>query len=139
MKRSVSKITVTATATLAVAAAVVLAAPSALAANNDNVFKATVRYGDIDLSSGQGAAHLYSRLQDAVRFVCGDTAGNPIHIEDWQIFHACEQEALERAVEQIDRPALTAEYDRHFSKPKSADVRRAAETSPRAATASIGG
>jgi UrcA family protein len=68
-----------------------------------------VKYGDLDLSSPQGAAALYSRIQKAAGSVC------------WRMYDsdfayrankdACLQGAIADAVSKVNRPELSAVYE----------------------------
>jgi UrcA family protein len=65
----------------------------------------TVHFADINLSSAQGAAKLYRRLELAAGMVCVQYPDSP----DPSIRRAhdkCTHEAIERAVAKVDRPAL---------------------------------
>ena len=66
-----------------------------------------VRFADLNLSSPEGARALYGRIRSAAQTLCGEQFslwdGN--RLREWR---QCYQTAIERAVRQIDRPALTA-------------------------------
>jgi UrcA family protein len=86
-----------------------------------------VRYHASDLNSRAGAEALLSRVSGAATRVCLN--------EDWMGFefnsrsyHTCRKNAISRAVAQVDRPQLTAAYDRHF---EGSNIRRAALQAPR--------
>jgi UrcA family protein len=81
-----------------------------------------VRYHASDLNSRAGAERLLKRVSGAAMRVCSD--------EDWMDFefdsrdyHQCRKAAIADAVEQVNRPTLTAAYDRHFG---GSNVHRAA-------------
>src|SRR5262252_5017960 len=65
-----------------------------------------VHYGDLNLSTIEGAAVLYQRLQSAAENVCSEhgtkEVGNVFRVK------ACMRTAISAAVSQIDRPVLIA-------------------------------
>jgi|HubBroStandDraft_3_1064219.scaffolds.fasta_scaffold23914_3 UrcA family protein len=91
------------------AAAAVLASPAASAAT-PAIGTLTVRYRDVDLSTTQGAATLYRRLQGAARFVCGESDNSLAQQRSW---NDCYRRALADAVGTIDNPRLSALYREH--------------------------
>jgi UrcA family protein len=68
-----------------------------------------VHFADLDLSRSKGVAVLYQRLRAAAETVCAPLDDRDLvrHMR----FKACVQSALNRAVAEVDRPALT-EYHR---------------------------
>jgi UrcA family protein len=81
-----------------------------------------VRYGDLDLDSAAGIAHLYARLKNAAEQVCG-TGYRPQALFLAYRWRTCVAAALEQGVTAVDRPALTA-Y--HAAKAGAASARSAA-------------
>jgi UrcA family protein len=71
-----------------------------------------VKVGDLDLTRPAGIAILYQRLQFAAQQVCGPSGvtGTRLRDRDWQ---NCINAAVENAVRQLDRPALTAYHRSH--------------------------
>jgi len=67
----------------------------------------TVKFGDLNLSSDQGIAKLYSRLRIASGEVCGPEP-EFYYFSDHGDWAACRQTALTRAVGKIGHPALIA-------------------------------
>jgi UrcA family protein len=65
-----------------------------------------VHYADLDLSSQEGARVLYHRIQSAAWHVCLHAVSVVSGIENLR----CRQEAVQTAVERVNRPALTAVY-----------------------------
>jgi UrcA family protein len=116
-------------ATLASAAALMVPAMPARAADSSQVASETVHFADLDLTSRKGAERLYIRLQNAAGVVCDDD-GEYVDLYESREVHQCEQKALETAVAQIDRPLVTSLYDRHF--PHEALVASVNVTVPRA-------
>jgi UrcA family protein len=66
-----------------------------------------VRYADLDLGKEAGVANLYSRLRNAAEQVCA-TGSGPQGLFLSSSERACVTAALEQAVANMDRPALTA-------------------------------
>ena len=91
------------------AAAAVLASPAAPAAT-PAIRTLTVRYADVDLSTTQGVAALYRRLQGAARFVCGESDNSLAQQRSW---NDCYRRAVGDAVGAVDNPRLTALYREH--------------------------
>jgi len=59
-----------------------------------------VNFGDLDLSSSEGIATLYQRIESAARLVCKD------RLAPWS--RRCYDATIEDAVATIDQPQLTA-------------------------------
>ena len=77
------------------------------------VARIPVHFADLNLSSSAGTKELYLRLSGAAKTACRDDSG----VRDIAELHAiyrCQQIAIEKAVAQVDRPLLTALYDRRF-------------------------
>jgi UrcA family protein len=67
-----------------------------------------VKYDEQSLSTESGALALYRQLEFAARKVCPDTSGVNLHAI--ALSRRCQQEALDRAVRQINNPRLAAVY-----------------------------
>lgn len=66
-----------------------------------------VNFSDLNLNNPAGIARLYSRLKSASQDVC-----KPLDERGSQIkFHACQKDAMQKAVSDIGVAALTAYYD----------------------------
>ena len=92
-------------------------------ADDDSVTESVhVTYVDLDLASAHGTKLLFMRLQDAARFVCGDSFETPELSERLEM-QRCQQTAIENAVVQVDRPRLTTMYDRHYPREAIRDTR----------------
>jgi UrcA family protein len=106
-----------AAATAAAACAVVLlpgqAHASDLGSNYEEPTSVTVHFSDLDLTKPKAVTTLYLRLRDASELVCGDDA-QAIDLELRSELERCNQTAIENAVETVNRPLLTALYDRRF-------------------------
>jgi UrcA family protein len=66
----------------------------------------TVQFGDLDLSSQQGAIALFRRLHSAAHDVCNQPAGDPAFAVG--LYKYCVTHALREAVSTVDQPVLTA-------------------------------
>jgi len=64
-----------------------------------------VRYGDLDLNQQSGVATLYSRISSAAREVCAPM--EEISIKLLRAKYDCRQDAVARAVADVNSPALT--------------------------------
>ncbi len=71
-----------------------------------------VKIGDLDLEKPAGVEALYQRLQFAAQKVCGPSSvtGTRISMREQK---ACVNSAVENAVHQINKPALTAYHESH--------------------------
>ena len=101
-------------ATLATLGGLMLMSPAWSAERSDDVLSTVVSYADLNLNSRPGAKVLYGRLQSAAHRVCRPLEGR--HIADFSRWRTCVDQATARAVEQIDKPELTAYYLGRISK-----------------------
>jgi UrcA family protein len=77
-----------------------------------------VDYGDLDLTSAAGAATLYRRIEKAARKACGGRDGLvPLHLREDAT--TCVQDAVDSAVERVDRETLTALHRQRSSSRKA--------------------
>jgi UrcA family protein len=78
------------------------------AADGSEPLKATVKFGDLDVSHPQGAIVLYRRIRAAAENVCApfDGSGLPAKMR----LNACVKHAIADAVTRVDKPALFAVY-----------------------------
>ncbi|HET7132387.1 MAG TPA: UrcA family protein [Gammaproteobacteria bacterium] len=108
----------TSIATLAVLVGAIAAAP-AMATNlsrfsgQTETHKVRVHYADLNLGTASGAEQLYRRISFAAHEVCGDVTV-PSFVNQNRAYRECRRTAVEDAVAKVDRPKLTALYDRHF-------------------------
>lgn len=65
----------------------------------------TVKYGDLDLNRSQDASRLYKRLDRAARNVCAPLRGRSV--TPAAKHRACVNEAVAKAVSEVDQPLLT--------------------------------
>jgi UrcA family protein len=102
-------------ATIAVTAGLLLSATAAQAADDVEVTNIQVQFADLNVDTSHGAHELYRRLNGAADIACGDQA-ELVDISEMRNIEACRQKAIEDAVAHINRPRLTALYDKHFPK-----------------------
>jgi UrcA family protein len=69
-----------------------------------------VAYGDLDLQTEQGASSLYKRLRVAAEQVC--TPYQSIDLARRVAWQTCVDRAVASAVEQVNRPMVTAVHNR---------------------------
>jgi UrcA family protein len=67
-----------------------------------------VRYDDLNLSREAGVRKLYERIKDAAEIVCAPFNGRQLSQRMNQV--TCVTSAMERAVRQVNEPALTGYY-----------------------------
>jgi UrcA family protein len=84
------------------------------ATSTDAVPTVVVRYGDLDLSSAEGARVLYQRISVAARQVCPLEYSRAVS----QIGknRACREAAIERAVNAVNNPQLVAMRSEHVKR-----------------------
>jgi UrcA family protein len=73
----------------------------------------TLRFDPRDLSTDKGADHLLSRISGAASKVC-DEGGSMLQLIESSAYRVCRHEAIARAVADVNRPTVTAAYNRHF-------------------------
>ena len=74
-----------------------------------------LRYDPRDLNTDKGADHLLSRISGAASEVC-DEGGSMLQIES-SAYRVCRHDAIAHAVVDVNRPTVTAAYNRHFAEP----------------------
>jgi len=97
-----------------VAAAIVGALASGLtavsaAADSTDAPQIVVKYGDLNVSSAQGAAALYRRIRTAAESVCPHFERSSL--ESKTRMNACIHKAIADAVITVNQPAVFAEYN----------------------------
>jgi UrcA family protein len=117
----------------AVVTALLLSATPARAADDEDQSRITVRFADLDLNTRQGTHQVYMRLRGAATTACGDSTAF-VDLNEMRDIERCEQQAIETAVAQINRPMLTALYDKHFPHQPLPQVSAASLTSQSATT-----
>ena len=82
-----------------------------------------IRFRDLDLSSSEGIAALYQRIERGARLVCRDSSA-PWDAGSVRTFQRCHEAAIEDAVATINQPRLTALHLEKSGRPcRSAHVR----------------
>jgi len=74
-----------------------------------------VKVGDLDLNNPAGVSKLYRRLQIAAQKVCGPSEATGTRLVSREQ-RACVTDAVDGAVRQLNRPALTAYHQSHAAK-----------------------
>ena len=85
-----------------------LAAVSASTATEDDQFSRVVKFADLDLTHSHGAATLYTRIRSAAKAVCRPQFNWVMEMH--AISDQCREQAIARAVADVNAPALTAYY-----------------------------
>jgi UrcA family protein len=85
-----------------------VSALAASTANSDEVPARVVRYDDLDLNRNAGAATLYARISIAARAVCEPS--DVITVKTLRERAGCRQDAVARAIAEVNSPALTRYY-----------------------------
>lgn len=81
----------------------------------DEPAKRTVHFADLNLAQAAGAAVLYQRIRAAARDVCA-----PVIVSDLAALpgaHACIDQAIARAVTDVNAPMLTSYYQQQTHRP----------------------
>jgi UrcA family protein len=81
----------------------------ASAAEDGDVLKEVVKFGDLNLSNTQGATTLYARIHHAAADVCRTFDNRDF--ESRVQLDACMHKAITDAVSKIDQPSLYAVYN----------------------------
>ncbi len=84
-------------------------AVAATVEHSDDPPKRVVRFGDLDLTSSEGAAVLYSRISAAAREVC-----QPLDVWEPKLLlqktYECRHQAIAQAIADVNSPTLTKYY-----------------------------
>ena len=70
----------------------------------------TISYADLDLSTQDGAATLYQRIDHAAKAICRGIYPTQ-NLDSTTLRKDCIREAVEKAVQTVDAPRLTALYE----------------------------
>jgi UrcA family protein len=97
----------------------------ATAAEGSEFLQTTVKYGDLNVSTSQGAAALYNRIRVAADGVCSPLDHGDISSKAH--LAACVHKAIAGAVTSVDQPALTGVYNAKYG--QSLPVMIAAQSS----------
>jgi UrcA family protein len=88
---------------------------ASLASDDTDVPQLVVKYGDLDLSSPQGATALYRRIGYAAEQVCPNLQSAAVSLQGQA--RACIHKAIADAVIKVNQPALFTEYNARNSSP----------------------
>jgi UrcA family protein len=84
------------------------AAAAASADRGDEPPTQRVSFADLDLTRGPGVAALYARIRSAAQQVCGPVDAR--QLEALTSSHRCTEQAIARAVSDVNAPMLTGYY-----------------------------
>jgi UrcA family protein len=90
---------------LAITGAITIAIPTIAAAADNDVKRVEVHYADLRLDRDADVATLYSRLKRAADAVCGEP--DVLSLAKIRNSQACIEQALDRAVADVNAMALT--------------------------------
>jgi UrcA family protein len=95
------------------AGALLIAAASSFAgissAADTGPLLALVKYGDLNVSSPEGATVLYTRIRTAAEQVCRPFDGRDLAFK--KVKDSCMHDAIATAVAKVDQPALFSAYN----------------------------
>jgi UrcA family protein len=89
----------------------VMAAGVAGAATSDDLPSVVVKYSDLTLATDSGVNQLYRRIVFAAKQVCPDSSLRDLGLQ--RQVEACRNQAIARAVRQIDNSRLAALHASH--------------------------
>jgi UrcA family protein len=110
--KTLSKLVVLASASFVATA--IFAAPARAGLDEMETRSVMLRFDPRDLNTDGGAERLLSRVSLAANKVC-DPGGSLAQLIEDSSYRTCRQHAIARAVADVDRPALTAAFDRRFA------------------------
>ena len=93
-------------------------AAASFAADDNDVPKVVVKYGDLNLSNAQGAASLYSRIASAAHGVCRAFDADNRDFAAGKKLTACVHKAIANAVADVGQPGLFAIYNAKNPQPR---------------------
>jgi UrcA family protein len=93
-----------------VAFALGMAAQPAQAGEQGDVAQRVVRYSELDLGTSEGARRLYLRIRASAEAVCRPQDGAAL--ERKLHYAACRKVTIDRAVQELDAPLVTAQHVR---------------------------
>ena len=88
----------------------------------------TLRYDPRDLNTDEGANRLLSRISNAAGKLCDD-GGSMAQLIESSTYRDCRQSAIAQAVLDVNRPSVTAAYNRHYGE-REKGLRAALEIQP---------
>jgi UrcA family protein len=108
--------------------AVSLSAIAAAAQFADQAPSQIVRFADLDISSSEGVTMLYRRIRSAARTVCEPVDARTLEAKIPR--HGCEDQAVERAVAQVNAVSLDRYYNSRTGRTISVGTDLSATSSP---------
>lgn len=99
-----------------------------IAGDNGDIPHALVKFGDLDLSSRDGAAALYRRIYATAYDVCGSFDADMRDLPDLRGRDTCVHSAVRNAVARVNQPALSAIYNARNRDPLQITVAAARAT-----------
>ena len=75
-----------------------------------------VKYGDLDVSTVQGATELYKRIRTAAKHVCS-SFDRPLDLDSQALKRDCISQAIAKGVAAINSPALLTVYKANGGRP----------------------
>ncbi len=102
--------------------------PASASISDPQTRSVTLRFDPRDLNTDKGADHLLSRIGGAASKVC-DEGGSMRQLIESSGYRVCRHEAITRAVADVNRPTVTAAYNRHFAE-RERRLRAAAGAQP---------
>ena len=78
--------------------------------NPDQLRSQTVRFSDLDLRSGTGAAIAVTRISIAARTVCEEYADQTRDLRARKVSKRCRHDAMDSAVTRLDAPRVSDTY-----------------------------
>ena len=103
-------------AATAVCSALISFAAVSHAADTNEPRKVTVKYGDLNVSSHEGAAKLYARIAAAAQRVCRPSDSRDLGSQEG--LEQCIHTAIANAVTDVGQPELFAIYDAKQETPR---------------------
>ncbi|HEY2463811.1 MAG TPA: UrcA family protein [Steroidobacteraceae bacterium] len=92
---------------------------ASFAADDSDVPKVIVKYGDLNLSNPKGAASLYSRIASAAHGVCRAFDADNRDFAAGKKVAACVHKAIANAVTDVGEPGLFAVYNAKNPQPRA--------------------
>lgn len=96
-----------------------------VAADGAKAPTATVGYGDLDVSTVQGATALYARIRSAAEHVCS-SFDRPLDLNSQALKADCISQAIAKGVAAVNEPALLMVYKANGGSPLPKKSRMAA-------------
>ncbi|MEO8467790.1 MAG: UrcA family protein [Gammaproteobacteria bacterium] len=112
--KTYSRLGLLAAAASLIATPLLAAGPAWASLSDTQTRSVTLRFDPRDLNSDAGGNRLLSRISLAANRVCDENDSILEQIES-SSYRACRHDAITSAVAEVNRPTVTAAYNRHFS------------------------